>query len=69
MLNRVNILQHYIISHNAIIESHHPNKIFIFKGFTCYISFNLINLKTNIIKKLSTNYILYRNRSKIFFPT
>ena len=67
MPNKVNILQYYIISYNIIIKSRRPNKIFIFKGSTYYINFNLINLETNIIKKLSTNYTLYRSRSKIFF--
>ena len=64
--SRVNVLRYYITSHNAIIGSCCPNKILILKGFTYYISFNLINLGTNLIKKLSTDYTLRRSRSKIF---
>ena len=66
MPSRVNILRYYIISHNIIIASCCPNRILILKGPTYYISFNLINLGTNLIKKLSTNYILHRSKNKIF---
>ena len=66
MPNKVNILQYYITSYNTIVGSCRLNKIFIFKASAYYISFDLINLKTNIIKKLSTNYTLYKSRSKIF---
>jgi hypothetical protein len=66
MPGRVNVLRYYIASHNIIIGSCRPNRVFILKGSTYYISFNLINLGTNLTKKLSTDYALRRSRSKIF---
>ena len=66
MPSKVNILRYYIINYNIIIGGYYFNKIPIFKGFTYYISFDLINLGTNSIKKLFTNYTLYKSKSKIF---